>query len=285
MKLKMPVPPYDVRRMNEAVESFTDMGATKALQHMKSLKLADFNPIEWTPEETHSFEKGLELYGGLNAVAISRSLGKTSAEVLKFSYIWKNKQLKVENDLIRQHRKVHAAHGRNNRGTLGPPSMGKIRSRADSETSEDEGSLYNATFTAATRMQCAACSTRTSAVWWKCPRTVQGTAMCESCGSNYRKYGVISFVKSDDAKNRLPEKKESRKRAKGDTGSGASTPVPQSAPKLPPCVCCRKMEPKANMARCKTCTFSVHAGELQPSRIDNCSNNSLLRNPTKGSRP
>jgi len=46
MKLKMPVPAYDVRRMNKAVESFTTMGPEKALSYMQSLKLADFNPIE-----------------------------------------------------------------------------------------------------------------------------------------------------------------------------------------------------------------------------------------------
>lgn len=180
--------------------------------------------------------------------------------MLKFSYTWKNKKLKTENDLIRQHRKVHAAHARNNNRTLGPPSLGKIRSRAESENSDDEGSLYNASFATINRMQCAACSTRTSNVWWKCPRTVAGNAMCESCGSNYRKYGVISFVKAEDAKR--PEKKEpkGRRGVKGDTASGASTPVPSSAPKLPPCSCCRKMEPKSTMARCKTCTFSAHSG-------------------------
>lgn len=258
--LTMPVPSYDVRRLNKAVESYTTMGPEKALEYLQSLKLADFHPIIWTDEETAIFEQNLEKYGGLEAHATGKILGKRAAEVLRFSYMWKNKKLKTENELIRQHRKVHAAHARTNRGTLGPPSLGKIRSRAESETSDDEGSLYNASFVATNRMQCAACSTRTSNVWWKCPRTVQGNAMCESCGSNYRKYGVISFAKAEDAKR--PEKKElkGRRGVKGDTASGASTPVPMSAPKLPPCACCRKMEPKAQMARCKTCTFSAHAG-------------------------
>lgn len=46
--------------------------------------------------------------------------------------------------------------------------------------------------------------------------------------------------------------------------SGTSTPVPAPPPKLPPCACCRRMEPKSTMARCKTCTFSAHAGESSP---------------------
>lgn len=191
---------------------------------------------------------------------MSKAVGKRPAEVVRFTYKWKNKKLKIENDLIRAHRKVHAVHGRTNSKTLGPPTLGKIRSRAESEASDDEGSLYNASIAAVSRLQCAACSTRISNVWWKCPRTVTGTAMCESCGSNYRKYGVISFVKSDDAKLRV-DKKDPRGVKRGrDTGSGTSTPVPGGPPKLPPCSCCKRMEPKASMARCKTCTFSVHSG-------------------------
>lgn len=45
-QLQMPVPPYDVRRLNKAVESYTAMGPDKALKYLQSLKLSDFNPIE-----------------------------------------------------------------------------------------------------------------------------------------------------------------------------------------------------------------------------------------------
>jgi hypothetical protein len=46
-----------------------------------------------------------------------------------------------------------------------------------------------------------------------------------------------------------------------EAGSGATTPVPLAPPpKLPPCACCRRMDPKSTMARCKTCTFSAHSG-------------------------
>lgn len=109
-------------------------------------------------------------------------LGKRPSEVVRFTYMWKNKKFKAENELYRQHRKVHAAHGRRTE-TLGPPPIvGKVRSRAESEVSDDEGSLYNASYVSTNRLQCAACSTRISNVWWRCPRTVQGNAMCESCG-------------------------------------------------------------------------------------------------------
>lgn len=106
--------------------------------------------------------------------------------------------------------------------------------------------------------------------------------------ANYRKYGVISFVKAEDSKK--PEKKDvaaSKKGAKvslrkcsvssrdiadstlqGEV-SGTSTPVP-APPKLPPCACCRRMEPKSMMARCKNCTFSAHSGKLSLCRVVSC---------------
>lgn len=262
--LRMPVDNFDVKLLNRAVEEYTALGRDKALEHLQTLKLADFTPFNWTREEEQKLEAELERVGGLDAHSASKAIGRKPADVVRYTYMWKNKKLKGENELIRQHRKVHAAHGRSNSKTLGPPTLGKIRSRAESEAVDDDtSSLYNAAFVSTNKLQCAACSTRISNVWWKCPRTVQGNAMCESCGSNYRKYGVISFVKADDAKLR-PDKKEPRtaggRRKGGDSLSGTATPVPTGVPRLPPCSCCKRMEPKASMARCKTCTFSVHAG-------------------------
>ena len=219
------------------------------------------------------FEEQLEENGGMDTQRTAKLLDKTPADVLRFSYKWKNEKLKDENEALRAHHKVSRSHARQNK-TLGAPSLGRIRARAGSSPADDEVSLYNASFVSTNKMQCAACSTRISDAWWRCPRTLQGIAMCESCGcvetcavgeprltlwgsANYRKYGVISFVKAEDVK-----KLDSIKlKKKVDGASGASTPVPQP-PKLPPCACCRRMEPKAGMARCKVCTFSVHSGEL-----------------------
>jgi hypothetical protein len=165
--------------------------------------------FQFTDKETAVFEAELEENGGLDAHKTAKALGKRPAEVLRFSYIWKNKKLKAENEALRAHLKVHAAHARQNK-TLGAPSLGRIRAKADPDASDDEVSLYNASYVSANKMQCAACSTKTSKAWWRCPRTVHGTAMCESCGANYRKYGVISFVKAEDSKK--PDKKDSKKK-------------------------------------------------------------------------
>ncbi|WWD07955.1 hypothetical protein V865_006064 [Kwoniella europaea PYCC6329] len=255
---KLPVPSYDVERLNLAIDSYTTMGREKATQFMRRTKLADFKPIHFSDKETTIFEAELERNGGLETHETAKILNRTPAEVLRFSYIWKNKQLFKENEELRLHHKVSTSHARQNK-TLGAPSLGKIRA-ANTDHSDDEVSLYGSDFTKKKDkdVKCAACSTRLSQVWWRCPRTVQGDAMCEDCGSNYRKYGVISFVKSEDSK-KEKQKEATLKKSKGDA-SGTATPVPPPPPKLPPCANCKKMEPKAMMARCKNCTYSVHAG-------------------------
>ncbi|OCF37587.1 hypothetical protein I316_00713 [Kwoniella heveanensis BCC8398] len=257
--MDLAVPPWDVERLNLAMASYTNLGREKALKYMRRTKLADFKPIHFSDAETVTFEAELEHYGGLEAHEIAKLLKRTPAEVLRFSYIWKNQQLKKENEALRQHHKVNISHARQNK-TLGAPSLGRMRAKARDDQDDDTTSLYNATFLKENpKVQCAACSTRISNVWWRCPRTVPGVAMCENCGANYRKYGVISFVKSEDSKKADKKETVTKKGAKGDT-SGTSTPVPPPPPKLPPCAVCKKMEPKPMMARCKNCTFSVHAG-------------------------
>ncbi|WVF70081.1 hypothetical protein IAT40_004868 [Kwoniella sp. CBS 6097] len=257
--LELAVPHWDVERLNLAIASYTSMGREKALKYMRRTKLADFKPIRFSDAETAVFEEELERWGGLEAHEIAKLLKRTSAEVLRFSYIWKNQQLKKENEALRQHHKVTVSHARQNK-TLGAPSLGRMRAKARDDQDDDTISLYNASFVKENpKIQCAACSTRISGVWWRCPRTVPGVAMCENCGANYRKYGVISFVKSEDSKKAEKKETVTKKGTKGDA-SGTTTPVPPPPPKLPPCAVCKKMEPKSMMARCKNCTFSVHAG-------------------------
>ena len=132
--------------------------------------------------DTSTFEDQLERNGGLDTQETGKLLEKRPSTVLRYSYIWKNKQLKAENEAIRQHRKVNTAHARQNK-TLGAPSLGRIRAREGSEDSEAaEGSLFGDEIKETKKAQCAACSTRVSSVWWRAPRSIPGDAMCENCG-------------------------------------------------------------------------------------------------------
>ncbi|WVQ84001.1 hypothetical protein IAT38_006146 [Cryptococcus sp. DSM 104549] len=255
--LKLAVPPWDVNRLNLAIASYTTMGRTQAFQYMRRTRLADFKPIIFSDKEIAIFEAELERNGGLETHSTGKALNRSPFEVLRFSYIWKNNQLRAENEALRHHQRTSTSHARQNK-TLGAPSLGRIRPGGKDEAQkDDEVSLYGQAFVSTNKMTCAACSTRLGSVWWRCPRTVPGIAMCEGCGSNYRKYGVIAFIKSEDSKK--DRKEPGVKRSKGDN-SGTATPVPPAAPKLPSCACCKRMEPKSMMARCKTCTFAVHAG-------------------------
>lgn len=276
-QLSLPVPSYDVERLNLSLSLYTAHGRDQALASLKQKRLKDFSPVivslrkvarfsltlQFDDRERVIFEDCLEKYGGLDTIHTSKEVHRRPAEVLRYSYKWKNQKLQAENEALRQHRTVTASHARQNK-TLGAPSLGLIRPGAGSGKADDEVSLFGADYVSSHKMQCAACSTRLGDIWWKCPRTISGEAMCESCGANYRKYGVISFAKAEDSKR--PEKNGKRLK---EERSGASTPVPAPPPKLPPCAVCKRMEPKSLMARCKTCTFSVHAGELiQPCKPD-----------------
>lgn len=172
---------------------------------------------QFTEEESVVFEEELERNGGLDVISCSKILKRSTSDILRYSYLWKNEQLKNENEALRQHRRISISHARQNR-TLGAPSLGKMRIGDKSEVEDDETSIYSQPLAGTgSTMVCATCSTKVGQVWWRCPRTVPGIAMCEFCGyvelpslgliltnlfarSNYRKYGVISFSRSEDSK-------------------------------------------------------------------------------------
>ena len=191
--LKLPIPYYDVERLDQEVFAYTTLGRDKALRVLRALNLDDFRPVivsfdkssqthvQFDVREEAVFEAQLEEQGGLDTHKTAHILGRTPSDVLRYSYIWKNRKLKFENEALRAHLKVTHSHARQNR-TLGAPSLGRIRARGSSSPLDDEVSLYNEGFVSSNKMQCAACSTRISSVWWRCPRTVPGNAMCENCG-------------------------------------------------------------------------------------------------------
>nr|AAN75616.2 ZNF1 [Cryptococcus neoformans var. neoformans] len=253
--LRLAVPPWDVERINLALFSYTSMGREAAYRFMCHTVLSDFHPVHFTEEESTVFEAELERNGGLDVISCSKILKRTTSDILRFSYIWKNNKLKDENEALRQHRRVSVSHARQNR-TLGAPSLGKMRIGDKSKVEDDETSLYGSS-TGESTMRCATCSTKLGQVWWRSPRTVPGIAMCESCGSNYRKYGVISFVRSEDSK-KLDRREHVTKKGKSELSDQPAGSLWSS--KHNQCACCRRAEPKSQLARCRNCNFVAHAG-------------------------
>ncbi|EAL21369.1 hypothetical protein CNBD0650 [Cryptococcus deneoformans B-3501A] len=233
------------------------MGREAAYNFMSHTMLTDFRPIHFTEEESVVFEEELERNGGLDVISCSKILKRSTSDILRYSYLWKNEQLKDENEALRQHRRISISHARQNR-TLGAPSLGKMRIGDKSDIEDDETSIYSQPLAGTgSTMVCATCSTKVGQVWWRCPRTVPGIAMCESCGSNYRKYGVISFARSEDSKKSDRKEHVSRK---GKDESSHQTAGSLWSSKLSQCACCRRAEPNSQLFRCRNCSFIAHTG-------------------------
>lgn len=93
--------------------------------------------------------------------------------------------MKIENEALRAHTKV-SAHARKvgptQSQTLGAPTLGKLRAREEGDDSDGEGSTYNEDQASGSKLKCAACQTRETRIWWRCPKSITGSAMCEPCG-------------------------------------------------------------------------------------------------------
>lgn len=256
-RLHLVVPPWDLERLNLALSSYTSMGREAAYSFMCHTVHSDFRPIHFTEEESVVFEEELERNGGLDVISCSKILKRSTSDILRYSYLWKNGKLKDENEALRQHRRISISHARQNR-TLGAPSLGKMRIGDKSEVEDDETSIYAQPLAGTgSTMVCVTCSTKISQLWWRCPRTVPGIAMCESCGSSYRKYGVISFTRSEDIKKSDRKEHVSKK---GKNEFSHQTAGSNWSPKFNHCACCRRIEPKSQLFRCRNCCFIAHTG-------------------------
>nr|AEG78625.1 ZNF1 [Cryptococcus gattii] len=256
-RLHLVVPPWDLERLNLALSSYTSMGREAAYSFMCHTVHSDFRSIHFTEEESVVFEEELERNGGLDVISCSKILKRSTSDILRYSYLWKNGKLKDENEALRQHRRISISHARQNR-TLGAPSLGKMRIGDKSEVEDDEKSIYAQPLAGTgSTMVCVTCSTKISQLWWRCPRTVPGIAMCESCGSSYRKYGVISFARSEDIK-KSDRKEHVSKKGKNEFSHQTAGSI--WSPKSNHCACCRRVEPKSQLFRCRNCCFIAHTG-------------------------
>lgn len=61
---------------------------------------------------------------------------------------------------------------------------------AKSISSEDEGSIVPQQ--SKTQPSCGACRTRQSDVWWKAPKGLTTSILCDNCGNNWRKYADLN---------------------------------------------------------------------------------------------
>lgn len=214
---------------------------------------------EWTAEEVAAFEDGI-MFHGAELRAVRDEVGPRSMpEVVRFYGHWKNSRLKEENQRIRELRLSHKDE----------EDEEVSISQSITPLSDDEGSTvrepskgYNS---------CGACRTRESETWWRAPKGLSTEILCDTCGTNWRKYADLSVrpfredatptgKKGGEKREGTPLNGPNPKRLRTSNVNG-TTPPPNVATSLQlRCQVCQKMGPPGRIVKCQKCSLRIHAG-------------------------
>ncbi|KAL5536689.1 SNT2 [Sanghuangporus sanghuang] len=255
---------------------------------------------EWNDEEVAAFEDGIAQFGA-ELRAVREEVGTRSMpEVVRFYGKWKNARLREENARLREPNAYNKAK---------IPRSGAASPATRSNVSDDDQSIVDLPQSSQTGPRnsnyCAACRTRESRVWWKAPKGLATSILCDNCGVNWRKYAdlnarpttredtamstgtsasaSVSVAGPTGAKTRGAEKREgtpltapTAKRVKVTGSVGTKTTPP---PIVPPasvqyrCVSCFRTGPHGKVLKCNECGVTLHAGACgavldQPDLVD-----------------
>ncbi|KAF8997921.1 hypothetical protein BDQ17DRAFT_1362847 [Cyathus striatus] len=232
----------------------------------------------WSREEIVAFEDAIHLHGAELRAVRDEVVTRSMPEVVRFYGHWKSSKLGEENERIRK---------------FGPPpkpiskKYGSLAEATDGQRvglPDDEESVVDLPVKSPS---CGACRTRESSVWWKAPRGLSTNLLCETCGTNWRKYADLNVrpLREESlpaTKTRSTEKREgtplagpSTKRARTSVSvtSVRSTPPPpvSAAPQIR-CLACSKTGPLGKVLKCKKCEVRLHAGScgaiVDPSAVE-----------------
>ncbi|KAJ7117733.1 hypothetical protein C8R44DRAFT_626844 [Mycena epipterygia] len=231
---------------------------------------------EWSVEEIAAFEDAIAAHGPELRAVRDEVVGRSVYEVVRFYGHWKCSKLGEENLRILEHGMPVKPPGRQYK-SVAEAAIGQRVGLAD-----DEGSIISHPSKTAT---CGACRTRDSRTWWKAPKGLSTSILCDTCGTNWRKYADLNVrpVREESlpatAPKKVTEKREGTplagpvaKRARTST-SAQSTPPPvvSAAPQIR-CMSCSKNGPLGKVLKCKQCEFRVHAGAygavVDPESVD-----------------
>ncbi|TRM57900.1 hypothetical protein BD626DRAFT_438803 [Schizophyllum amplum] len=234
---------------------------------------------DWTPQEIAAFEGAIQEHGA-ELRAVREEVGtRTMKEVVRFYGHWKAERLGEENRRQRNETKIDA-----------PPIYFDDQTSAAAGQhvgpQEDEGSIVAAP--TGKNASCGACRTRNSDVWWKAPKGLSTNVLCDTCGTNWRKYADLNMRPVREEATAAKEKNENGKRnadkregtpltapgAKRQraTASAASTPPLSSAAAGPRCMVCHRSG-GGQVVKCRVCQARFHASicgaVVKPGNIDN----------------
>ncbi|KAJ6519015.1 hypothetical protein C8R45DRAFT_1116957, partial [Mycena sanguinolenta] len=229
---------------------------------------------EWSVEEVAAFEDAIAAHGPELRAVRDEVVGRSIYEVVRFYGHWKCSKLGEENIRILEHGMPAKPPGKQYK------SMAEAAIGQSVGLSDDEGSIIAHPSKTAT---CGACRTRDSRTWWKAPKGLSTSILCDTCGTNWRKYADLnvrpireeSLPATKKATEKAPEreKREGTPLAGPTSTSAQSTPPPvaSAAPQLR-CMACLKNGPLGKVLKCKQCEFRVHAGAcgaiVPPESID-----------------
>ncbi|GLB41633.1 putative PHD-zinc-finger like domain containing protein [Lyophyllum shimeji] len=255
-----------IRRFSEAALAAKPLTSVNMKNPMRLEKWkkyeTSYTDKEWTRDEIAAFEDAIMTHGAELRAVREEVATRSMPEVVRFFGLWKSGKVGEENRRLRE---------------KGPPVKVPHRQYTSPEHArdgqqvglpDDESSIIEQP---SKQPCCAACRTRESPTWWKAPKGLATNIMCDTCGTNWRKYAdlVVRPLRDESitaGKTRL-EKREgtplagpSAKRART-TASAQSTPPPVvvNVPQIR-CLVCLKNGPIGKVLKCKICQFRVHAG-------------------------
>ncbi|KAF7308950.1 Zinc finger protein 1 [Mycena kentingensis (nom. inval.)] len=235
----------------------------------------------WGPEEVAAFEDGIAAHGAELRAVRDEVPTRSIFEVVRYYGHWKCSKLGDENARILS------------QGKPSKPPAKQYKSLAEAAAGQRVGPASDAESVVGNPSKtatCGACRTRESKIWWKAPKGLSTSILCDPCGTNWRKYadlnvrplredsvgfgvGVGSSATNGNGQTngmttrKGTEKREGTpltgpvaKRARTST-SAQSTPPPTvfTGPQLR-CMACNKNGPLGKVIKCKQCGFRTHAG-------------------------
>ncbi|KAF9038560.1 hypothetical protein BJ165DRAFT_1416696 [Panaeolus papilionaceus] len=260
-----------IRRLSENSDGTNLKITPTRLEKWKKYE-TPYTDKDWNREEVVAFEDAIQHHGAELRAVRDEVSSRSMPEVVRFYGHWKNMKLGEENARLKA-----------SRGSSKPaPSWPVWDETSDGQHvghSDDESSIIAQPSKPPT---CGACRTRDSKTWWRAPKGLPTSFLCDICGSNWRKYADLNVRPLRDEtqpSSKVREKREgtplagpSTKRAKT-SASVQSTPPPTiSIAPQNRCLCCTKSGPIGKVLKCRKCTFRAHAGVIgavvDPAAVD-----------------
>ncbi|XP_006461741.1 hypothetical protein AGABI2DRAFT_205606 [Agaricus bisporus var. bisporus H97] len=270
-----------IRRFSDAAlaaRPFTAVSMKHAVRIDKWTKEeTSYKDEPWSREEVVTFEDAIMHHNAELRAVRDEVVSRTVPEVVRFYGHWKSQKLGE------QHKRIKEAGE--------PPKPICRRYKSDEEAasvgqhvglSDDENSIVAEP--ASKTPTCGACRTRETAKWWKAPKGLSSNILCDTCGTNWRRYADLTFVRSSrdeqppPQKSRVIDKREgtpltgtSAKRIRTSVSSVSvqSTPPPpiSTVPQVR-CLACTRTGPLGKVLKCQKCEVRVHAGSCGAVLLD-----------------